>query len=204
MGGLIMMNQIYKWLLENYPVLFWCVALIVIVWLVAKFYYQRFKKVETKVNELPCAVRESQYTQIKDDLLQIKMFLMMKNPKTATMFSEKHSPRLLNEAGKQLFQDVNGDAFLDANSVVLLDAIAKKTPKTALDVEVGAHEVLVENLNSDIFNEIKNWVYNSPTRKVVVNGEQTDYAVTLGDVCFVLSIPLRDRYLKMHPEISIQ
>ena len=197
-----MWNQVWKWLIESYPLLFLCVILIVVVWLIAKFYYQRFKKTENKVAELPCAVRGEQYNQIKEDLLQIKMFLMAKNPKTATMFSVKMSPRKLNEEGLKLLEEIHGDEFLAANSALFINAIQAKNPQTALDVEVSAHDVLIESLNSEIFNELKYWVYNSPTRQININGKVEDYSVTLSDICFVLSLPLRDKYLVLHPEIT--
>lgn len=197
-----MWNQVWKWLIENYPLLFLCVILIVVVWFIAKFYYQRFKKTENKVAELPCAVRGEQYNQIKEDLLQIKMFLMAKNPKTATMFSVKMSPRKLNEEGLKLLEEIHGNEFLDANSALFINAIQAKNPQTALDVEVSAYDVLIESLNSEIFNELKHWVYNSPTRQININGKVEDYSVTLGDICFVLSLPLRDKYLALHPEIA--
>lgn len=197
-----MWNQVWKWLIENCPLLFLCVILIVVVWFIAKFYYQRFKKTENKVAELPCAVRGEQYNQIKEDLLQIKMFLMAKNPKTATMFSVKMSPRKLNEEGLKLLEEIHGNEFLAANSALFINAMQAKNPQTALDVEVSAHDVLIESLNSEIFNELKHWVYNSPTRQININGKVEDYSVTLGDVCFVLSLPLRDKYLALHPEIA--
>ena len=30
---------------------------------------------------------------------------------------------------------------------------------------------------------------------------ERDYIVTMNDVCFVLSLPLRDMYLELHPEL---
>ena len=32
-------------------------------------------------------------------------------------------------------------------------------------------------------------------------GNEKTYEVNLADICFILSIPLRDMYLKEHPEI---
>ena len=129
---------------------------------------------------------------------------MIKNPSAATAFSVKKSPRKLNDAGERLFEDISGKEFLEANKEFLLNEIEQKLPKTALDVETTASEVLFENLQNDIFNRMKNWVYNSPMRTLTINGEEKDYAVTIGDVCFVLSIPLRDMYLQNHPEISVE
>lgn len=34
------------------------------------------------------------------------------------------------------------------------------------------------------------------------NGVERDYDLSLSDVCFVLSLPLRDMYLEAHPELQ--
>ena len=102
---------------------------------------------------------------------------------------------------RKLFDDVSGSEFLDANREVLIACIDGKTPKTALDVEESALEVLYEHLDDDMFNGLKKWVYNSPSRKLVIEGVERDYTVTMNDVCFVLSLPLRDMYLELHPEL---
>ncbi len=34
------------------------------------------------------------------------------------------------------------------------------------------------------------------------DGEEFDYSVTMDDVCFIISIPLRDGYLEAHKEIK--
>lgn len=78
----------------------------------------------------------------------------------------------------------------------------EKTPKTALDAEESALEVLFAHLDDDMFNGMKKWVYNSPSRKVEIDGEEKDYSVTINDVCFVLSLPLRDMYLELHPDLQ--
>ena len=127
--------------------------------------------------------------------------MQIKNPKSAISFSTKASPRKLNAEGEKLFEDIKGREFLDTNADFLLNCIKDKTPKTPLVVETVAVEVLVENLNNDMFNDVKNWVYNSPMRKIEISGELQDYEVTINDVCFVLSLPLRDMYLdKYMPE----
>ena len=92
--------------------------------------------------------------------------------------------------------------FLDKNSDELLAAIAAKDPQTALDVENFAIEVLISQLDSDIFNELKQWVYNSPSFKIEIQGQEQEYTVSMNDVCFILSLPLRDMYLKTHPDLE--
>ena len=204
-----MWTVILEWLGENYPVLLIIIAISVVVWVVSRFYYTRYKKTEDtvknmsgRIDKLPCSKHDESFTQIMEDIAVIRTFLMTKNPNSAIVFSKKMSPRVLNKAGESLYNDISGDRFLDEHKDFLYKCIDEKLPKTALDVEIAANEVLIENLDSDIFDDLKVWVYNSPTRKLNLNGEERDYAVTMNDVCFVLSLPLRDMYLNTHSEIK--
>ena len=80
--------------------------------------------------------------------------------------------------------------------------IEKLQPKTALDVEDLALAVLQTHTGDDMFISLKSWVYNAPSR-VIKNpdGSTRTQDVDLDDVIFVLSLPLRDKYLELHPEI---
>ena len=205
-----MWDAICNWLAEEYPALILAVVVAVVVWCIAKFYYQRIEKnereiaeVEKKVSELPCKAREEQYLRILGKLETISLALVAIKPSTLNALTIKQSPRQLNTYGKSLFDDCEGALFLEENKDFLLAEIEKRQPKTALDVEVLANEVLMLNLGMDIFNGLKNWVYNSPTRKLKTpEGEEVDHIVSMGDVCIVLSLPLRDMYLESHPELK--
>lgn len=222
-----MWETILNFITERWPFLsILIVAIIVtglIVWTVANWYnrfkkaeekidalpcekhddlYPRFVNTEEKVKELPCSKHDEVFHDIKEQLVEIRTILTMKNPKVANAFSQKNSPRELNEAGLQLFRDVKGEEFLNENKDIFLKGIENKNPKTALDVEESALEVLFSLTDNDMFIRIKNWVYNSPTRQLVIDGEKKDYAITMNDVCFVLSLPLRNMYLDLHPELK--
>ncbi len=197
-----MWDAILDWLAGNYPFLIVAIIIAAIVWIVARFYYTRFKKIEQDVSELPCIHHEESFKKIMEELSVIRTYLVTRNPKSASLFSEKMSPRRLNIAGRNLLNDIDGTSFLEENEDDLFRMIEEKQPKTALDVEIAANEVLIENLDSDIFNRLKLWVYNSPTRKLTIDGEERDYAITMNDICFILSLPLRDMYLDAHPEIQ--
>ena len=164
--------------------------------------YCRFVNTEEKVKELPCSKHDEVFHDIKEQLVEIRAILILKNPKVANAFSQKSSPRELNEAGLQLFRDVKGEEFLNENKDIFLKGIENKNPKTALDVEESALEVLFSHTDNDMFIKIKNWIYNSPTRKLLIDGEVKDYAITMNDVCFVLSLPLRNMYLDLHAELK--
>ena len=98
-----------------------------------------------------------------------------------------------------------GDEFLQENGHFFLDEIAKLEPKTALDVENYALSVLLANSERQEFNRLKNWVYNASSLEITDGaGTVSHKDISMEDVLFVLSIPLRDRYLAGHPEVSVQ
>lgn len=204
-----MWSQVWKWIAENYPILIVAAVVAVVVWIIAKFYYTRIvaaektiKEVEGKVKVLPCIAHEQTSQKILDKLITITTYLITKDSKASAIFSQKASPRRLNPYGEKLLNDCGGQAFLAQHKDELLTIIAAKDPQTALDVENLAIEVLISQLDSNIFNDLKQWVYNSPSLKIEVQGQEQEYAVSMNDICFVLSLPLRDMYLETHPDLA--
>lgn len=134
---------------------------------------------------------------MKADISGIKSVLIQKFPNAAEVFSMKKSPRVLNELGEKVFAQINGKQFLEDNKQFFFSKINERKPKTALDVENAANIACSAYTDSDIFNNIKDFVYNAPSIMIPGdNGKERSYDITLGDICFILSIPLRDMYLK--------
>ena len=214
------MDAILSYLVERWPAFIVIVITAVVVWLLSRWYH-RFEKVEDTIKELPCSKHDDLYhriveteeavkelprlryeiNEIKQELVAIRTYLTVKDTDVENVFSKKHSPRELNEAGEKLYADIKGKEFLDKNKDILIQGIDKKTPKTALDVEESALEVLVSLIDNDMFIGMKNWVYNSSPRKVILDGVEKDYSISMNDVCFVLSLPLRNMYLDLYPEL---
>ena len=214
------MDAILSYLVERWPAFIVIVITAVVVWLLSRWYH-RFEKVEDTIKELPCSKHNDLYhriveteeavkelprlrydiNEIKQELVAIRTYLTVKDTDVENVFSKKHSPRELNEAGEKLYADIKGKEFLDKNKDILIQGIDKKTPKTALDVEESALEVLVSLIDNDMFIGMKNWVYNSSPRKVILDGVEKDYSISMNDVCFVLSLPLRNMYLDLYPEL---
>lgn len=153
---------------------------------------KRLNDVETKANDLPCINHHSDITAIKSILIQ-------KYPNAANVFSMKASPRKLNSIGEKVYDDINGKLFLLENKNKLFEYIDKNSPLKPLDVEQYAYASLLYYTGTDIFNNIKDYVYNA---KSIIKEDGERYDIALNDVCYVLSIPLRDMYLIEHPDIS--
>lgn len=136
------MDKIIEKMIDFLPL--WYVISIVLIAIIMKFYYARFKPLEDKTIHADCINKNGKIdrlvtdvdklkddvSDIKEDISAIKAVLIQKFPNAAAVFSMKKSPRKLNELG-----------------------------------------------------------------------EDKLYDITLGDVSFVLSLPLRDLYLEAHPEL---
>ena len=166
----------------------------------------RLEEVERKVCNAQCDIHQRDITQlgidlkdIKNDVIAIKSILVIKHKNASDM---KNSPRVLNNNGLRLFAEIEGNNFLLANKDFFFQKMDEFRPKTALDVENAANIACTANTDNEIFNTIKNFVYNSPSIIITdKEGNEKTYEVNLADICFILSIPLRDMYLKEHPEI---
>lgn len=142
--------------------------------------------------------------EMKGDIIAIKSLLMMKHKNASNIFSIKSSPRRLNENGMKLLAAINGNEFLQKNKDFLFSKVDGYKPKTALDVENAANIACTTNIDNEIFNDMKYFVYNSPSFLIKdENGKECSYDISLSDICFVLSIPLRDMYLEAHVEIPL-
>lgn len=194
-------TSIGVWIADNYPGLLLAFIAAIITYFSTRWYYKELKPIKNDVKHLPCSERGKTLDDIKDTLTIIRTYIATLDPERASLFSKKASPRKLNPTGEELLKNCKGVDFISDNKNILFGWLDAKNPKTALDLEKASFEILVENLEEDIFNPLKNWVYNSPSMKVEVDGETKDLAVSLRDVCFVISLPLRDIYLEQHPEI---
>lgn len=172
----------------------------------------RIDEVDKRTNKAACELHDKDINSIKDDIksiksdvVTIKSLLAMKHKEAASVFSIKNSPRQLNEVGKRLLSDINGMDFLSSNKEYLFSQIDSFLPKTALDVENAAHAACISCISKDIFNDFKVFIYNSPSYMIKdANGQEKPYDLAITDVCFVLSLPLRDMYLKEHPQIVVE
>lgn len=141
--------------------------------------------------------------RIKQDMTSVKTFLSTKYKEESFVFSRKHSPRRLNEVGLRLYKEIDGENFLQEHREFFFSKIEQMHPKTPLEVDNNAYYVCVAYTNEDIFNGLKNFLYNAPAYRIKdENGVERDYDLSLSDVCFVLSLPLRDMYLEAHPELQ--
>lgn len=157
---------------------------------------------EERTANLPCSTQQNKINDLSDNLTRISALLLLKYQDAKEVLSAKHSPRKLNEMGLKIFNDAKGQEFLDMNKDYLFAEIDKHKPLAKLDVENACYAVCVDSVRMEIFNPIKAFIYNAPYYDVKQSdGTIKQFDLSLIDVCFVLSIPLRDMYLAEHTDI---
>lgn len=143
-----------------------------------------------------------QIASIQSDIKDLIKVLGDKDPELYKLFAMKKSPLNLTPTGLEVFDIVKGQQFIDENKDLLMKKLEERQPRTALDVEIGARLVCLDLLSEPIFDRIKNIVYNHPALKITTDeGKMIDYAFSISDVCYILSFPIRDLYLDLHPEL---
>jgi hypothetical protein len=164
-------------------------------------YDENSKNLYEKINGFPCSQHDARVSGIKDDITEIKTFLLTKYPSANNVIGIKRSPMALNNYGLKLLKDIAGDDYIRKYLDVLIAKIESKNPVSALDVEQNAYEIMIEMSNDISFKNIKDVIYTYPALQLSNESEEKKYIFTIHDACFALSIPLRDLYLKKHPEL---
>lgn len=150
---------------------------------------KKFDKIDSRLDKINETIDNHSYS-----LLSIAMFLNNKFPGNKIETYMKKSPRQLTEIGKKILNLVDGEQFLIDNKEQLFKIMDTYHPKTKLDVQNVALTVLLYYTSTDAFNHIKDIIYDLPE----FDTEKGKYELTLNDVCFVMSLPLRDMYIKEH------
>jgi hypothetical protein len=168
------------------------------------------KKQEEFMSKLPCARHEQEYNSIKgafdtfkvlfdplkETTITIANWVMKQDNSMIDPLCGKISPRTLTNAGKGLLEMSYGQTTVDDNLDFLVDKIINLNPKTAYDVEELSMKVLLSNTGETFFNSIKDFIYYAP-EEIEIAGSKIK--IELNAVIRVMSLYLRDEYLKKHP-----
>lgn len=201
-----MFSEIFKWLIDNFPLIAIAILLMVVVWYVSEFYHTRFRPIEANVNDLKghvndlksksnCVKHESEIKTLTDIVRNVEKILLRKDATLMNELSITKSPRQLSESGRRLFVDSGCCAFLDEFTESFLDKLEGRKPITALDVENESHSLLLSLSDEDYFKPIKNFLYNNP--------RYNEIDIDINTLCFIMSLELRNLYLAKHPEIEV-
>lgn len=167
-----------------------------------------------RVGQLPCDSHARSIEKLEnqgalvDDMNErlesVAKWVMRHDDSMIDSLSRKCSPRRLTEAGRELYSISGARSVLEENLGYFLGEMEKRAPGTPYDVEDCALSVLLSSTAKPMFNGIKNYIYNAPDKLDLPDGKGGSVKVSLSlySVVWVMSIELRDKYLKTHPDIK--
>lgn len=217
MSILSFIEPIWTWIIGNTKLFGIILAIIVLVAVTAwraALYYAKLEATRKKVNELPCTEHKNTINNlhiaigtvdsINEQVTAISKWIMHIDDKMIDQLSQKCSPRVMTQLGKNLFNASKAKDAIDNNIDFLIAELEKKEPQTAYDVEDLALSVLLENLSHPMFNEIKQYIYYQPEEITLKdeNDEEKSVKISLMAIVRLMGLDLRDRYLALHPEIK--
>lgn len=182
-----------------YVILIGIVAIVAVR--VTSFYHTKIKAVADKVKDADCKRHgaaidgfEATTMKILSKIDFVEKALVAQKPELLDSFSRANSPRQLNALGVSLMSDSGADEILDEHKADLILQMEEMKPNTAYDVEQNAYAVLIMNTDQQWFNPLKEFVFNNPIYR--------ENSMSLGAICFVMSLRLRDYYFENHPEME--
>lgn len=208
-----MWETIFNFLAENYPTLLWIIVAIFVSWQAFKL-YNRFKKIEEISNNVPCNTHQENIKNIqgslpilhdiKESIRKIEEYIIRNDSQAIDSLLRKCSPYKITFLGDLLLNDSGGRKCIEENIGFFIQEIEKMNPLVALDVEQYSLSVLNSNLKSQLFNDIKNYIYNAPDPITLTDedGQSRELSIKIEDVLMVMSIFLRDKFFERHSEID--
>lgn len=148
---------------------------------------------------------EEKVTRIDEVISEVADWIMKKDSDMIGNISRKKSPLRLTPIGETIYRDSGAKAIVDEHIEELMSAIATHYPQTAFDVESSASKVAYEKLSAPYFKPIKDFLYLAPEPYYVCNpetGEEEPVTLNIITMSHIISLPLRDEYLKRHPELD--
>ena len=131
---------------------------------------------------------ETQINEFSKTLAKLEEFKISTQKFIDNKIYQSQSPLSLTEFGEKLIKDSGFRRIFDKEKDVLVAELEKKQPKTKYDVQEKARELMNELQEYLPFQAIKKYAFE--------HGQ--DY----GQILRAGAIPLRDYFLKKHPEIT--
>lgn len=149
-------------------------------------------KHETDITEIKGILRS------QNILLDISKWIMKMDATMIEQLAQKASPLKMTPAGEFLFTESHADKALDKLQMSLLNQIEECKPRTKYDVEQLSVELLLKSTGDEAFDEVKQFIYNSPD-KFTFEGREIRFDIYA--IIRLMSIRLRDIYIGIHDEV---
>lgn len=193
----------------------WALLIMVAMHFGYRFYYGRFSKLEERVEglsklqdeKLPERMKEQEYKTegLNEKVTILSKWIVKQDPEIAIDIMQKRSPYTLTSVGEELLRVSYAREVLEQCMPQYISALEALNPKTAYDVEDLAYDVIFRHSSDISFKPIKDFIYLAPDPMVFYSkekGENIDVRISLLSIIKAMALPLRDEYLRRHPELS--
>ncbi len=220
-----MVKVILDWLSENASGILIFLAGGFVFWAISKFYYTRFKKVESEVVKLSDLEKQITTLQTSNKItdtvnsriertldekivpkldrtinaLNLLVSHVAVNDKTIDSGIFKvSSPIQISHMGQEILDFYDVTAYLKKTEDAYVTKIEKINPQTALDIENEARQLLMEGMLKKEFNPVKDKLFNHPNFKPNFLSIKMVVPVILE----LMTIYIRNHYIIKHPELD--
>ena len=196
------MAPVITYLLNNAPWIAVIVLAIIGSWKMSK-YHAKLEETRNKVENLPCDKHKDDIRDSGQRYNELQRIVSSTNDMIDKL-AKKASPLKMTPLGEVLFEESSAKKTIDNNIDFLIKELEDINPQTAYDVEEEALSYLLRNMGSEIFADIKQFLYYSPDTiqlKDPASGEDKAVRLSMQSIIKLMSIYLRDLYLKKHPDI---
>lgn len=223
-----MFNSVFKWLFDNYPLVFFIISLmggVIYVTIKVMKMLERFKKVEKTCdkkipdleNKIDIGVNLSSIIEHKIDAqteaahdLNLKLIGLSKNINTlVTFLTVKHtdlqsglfqsfSPIQLTVDGIAVLNKSGGQNYVENHLTTLIQEMEKQDFKSALDVQNFATSLIIKEFDSDDFIHVRNYIFQNPVYRI----KEKEIPINSPTMNQLIGIYLRDKYFDKHPELK--
>jgi hypothetical protein len=125
----------------------------------------------------------------------LNQVLLEKDVIKSSCYSVGNSPRILNQAGVELYSKSGASKIFDRIKEELITDLDKKEFDSLLELERQSLNVLIEKMDDKRFKDIQNFAFRNPN----FNGHPLGYT----DILFMMALKLRDLYIDKHPDSNL-
>ena len=200
-----MTEYIIQKLLECYPqIATYFIIILVVAYTVYKvtIFYKDTKDKNNKfgeefksVNGTLVKVNET-LTEVDKGLAILNQALLEKNVISISCYSNKNSPRVINQLGLKLYSESGAEKLFNSIKDELLLDLEKKQFDSLLELEMSSLNVLMEKMSDSRFKDVQNFIFEHPNFE--------DHPLTYTDILFVMSLKLRETYREKHKDSGLE
>lgn len=205
-----MLDAVLGYIANNYPLIFIALALMFATFWITK----KWLKHKSKIDSLEIACREipsihakitsfesnlnNRMASVSHSINNLTIFLTSKHTDFNSSVFQSHSPIRITPLGMDILKQSGGENYVNSYLETLIDKMESQDFKSALDVQNYSTSLMMEELHTDEFISIRNYLFQNP----VFRSSDKEIQLNAPSICNLMGVFLRDKYFEIHPELK--